>query len=60
MVPVSLQPGEDLFRRSVEESCPVTVNAVLAVKVVETDWRMPATVTVLATRLADYSLAICQ
>ncbi len=32
----------------------------LAVKVVETDWRMPATVRIVAVRLADYSLAICQ
>jgi 4'-phosphopantetheinyl transferase EntD len=32
----------------------------LTVNRAATDWRMPATVRVVATRLADYSLAICQ
>lgn len=32
----------------------------LAVKRAATDWRMPETVRIVAARLADYSLAICQ
>lgn len=32
----------------------------LAVKRAATDWRMPATLRIVAARLADYSLAICQ